>query len=131
MISTTLRIVLAVGVLLYFAVILIFLKKKALELKYTLLWLAAGMALLLLVIFPELLPMIVKIMGIESNMNGLFLISIMFVIAILMSITSIVSKQAKKIRMLSQTIAILEKQISEIEELYNSCNKKLQNKDIN
>ena len=131
MISTTLRIVLAVGVLLYFAVILIFLKKKALELKYTLLWLAAGMALLLLVIFPELLPMIVKIMGIESNMNGLFLISIMFVIAILMSITSIVSKQAKKLRMLSQTIAILEKQISEIEELYNSCNKKLQNKDIN
>lgn len=131
MISTTLRIVLAVSVLLYFAVILIFLKKKALELKYTLLWLAAGMALLLLVIFPELLPMIVKIMGIESNMNGLFLISIMFVIAILMSITSIVSKQAKKLRMLSQTIAILEKQISEIEELYNSCNKKLQNKDIN
>ncbi len=131
MISTTLRIVLAVGVLLYFAVILIFLKKKALELKYTLLWLAAGMALLLLVIFPELLPMIVKIMGIESNMNGLFLISIMFVIAILMSITSIVSKQAKKLRMLSQTIAILEKQIREIEELYNSCNKKLQNKDIN
>ena len=130
MISTTLRIVLAVGVLLYFAVILIFLKKKALELKYTLLWLAAGMALLLLVIFPELLPMIVKIMGIESNMNGLFLISIMFVIAILMSITSIVSKQAKKLRMLSQTIAILEKQIREIEELYNSCNKKLQNKDI-
>ena len=123
MISTTLRIVLAVGVLLYFAVILIFLKKKALELKYTLLWLAAGMALLLLVIFPELLPMIVKIMGIESNMNGLFLISIMFVIAILMSITSIVSKQAKKLRMLSQTIAILEKQIREIEELYNSCNK--------
>ena len=41
---------------------------------------------------------------------------IAFVIAILMSITSIVSKQSEKIRSLTQTIAILEKKIREQEE---------------
>ena len=49
MIPSTLRIVLLVGVLAYFIVILLFLKDKALELKYTLLWIGAGAFMLLLV----------------------------------------------------------------------------------
>lgn len=117
MLPITLRIVLALGVLLYFLVILIFLKNKSLELKYTLLWLAAGMVMLLFVIFPEFLPMVVRLAGIESNMNGLFVISIGFIIAILMSITAIVSKQSKRIKTLTQTIAILEKRVRELEAL--------------
>lgn len=41
MISSTLRIVLIIGVIIYFVMILMFLKNKALALKYTLLWLVA------------------------------------------------------------------------------------------
>lgn len=116
MIPTTLRITLIIAVICYFIVILYFLKQKALNLKYTLLWLLAGVVMGLLVIFPDLLLTIKRIMGIEDNMNSLFIMCIGFMLMILMALTSIVSRQNMKIRKLVQEISILDKQIRELEE---------------
>ena len=116
MIPITLRIVLIIGVISYFTIILMFLKKKALALKYTLLWLAAGLVLGIMVVWPETLTTFIHLLGITGNMNGLFIISIAFLIMILMSITSIVSKQSDKIKNLTQTISKMEKRIRELEE---------------
>ena len=55
MIPSNLRVVLIIGVITYFIIILMFLKKKALSLKYTLLWLLAGVVLGVMVFWPELL----------------------------------------------------------------------------
>ena len=55
MIPSTLRITLIVAVICYFIIILYLLKKRALNLKYTLLWLLAGGVIGILVIFPDLL----------------------------------------------------------------------------
>lgn len=115
MISSTLRVVLIIGVLVYFIIILMFLKNKAITLKYTLLWLAAGVVLGVMVIWPESLVLFVRMLGITSNMNGLFIACIAFIIMILMSLTSIVSKQADKIKNLTQTIAKMEKRMRELE----------------
>ena len=84
MIPTTLRITLIIAVICYFVVILYFLKQKALNLKYTLLWLLAGVVMGLLVIFPDLLLTIKRILGIEDNMNSLFIMCIGFMLMILM-----------------------------------------------
>lgn len=116
MIPDKLRISLICGLIVYFVLILFLLKKKDISLKYTLLWLAAGMFMGILVIWPEILHMIISKIGIESNMNGLFILAIAFVMVILMSITSIVSKQSDKIRSLTQIIAMMEKRIRELEE---------------
>ena len=116
MIPTTLRITLIIAVICYFVVILYFLKQKALNLKYTLLWLLAGVVMGLLVIFPDLLLTIKRILGIEDNMNSLFIMCIGFMLMILMALTSIVSRQNMKIRKLVQEISILDKQIRELEE---------------
>ena len=116
MIPSTLRMTLAIGIIVYFTIILMFLKNKAITLKYTLLWLAAGAVLGIMVIWPESLVLFVKVLGITSNMNGLFIACIAFVIMILMSLTSIVSKQADKIKNLTQTIAKMEKRVRELEE---------------
>lgn len=115
MIPITLRIVLIIGVICYFSIILMFLKKKELALKYTLLWLAAGAILGIMVIWPQTLVWFVRLLGITSNMNGLFLLCIAFLVVILMSITSIVSKQTEKIKNLTQTISKMEKRIRELE----------------
>ena len=96
-----------------------FLKNKAIALKYTLLWLAAGCVLGIMVIWPEILGFFVHKLGIVSNMNGLFIICIAFVIMILMSLTSIVSKQAERIKNLTQTISKMEKRIRELERKEN------------
>ena len=116
MISIKLRISLIIIVIIYFAFILTFLKKKAISLKYTLLWIVAGIFMGILVIWPQFLLLLRRLVGIESNMNGLFVMAIGFIIMILMSITSIVSRQNEKIRKLTQVVAILEKRVRELEE---------------
>lgn len=115
MIPVTLRIVLIIALIIYFAIVLIFLKNKTLELRYTLLWLVAGVVLAILVTWPQLLSRCVALIGIQSNMNGLFVMAFAFVIMIMMSLTSIVSKQANKIKILVQELAIMDRKIRELE----------------
>ena len=116
MIPGTLRITLCVAVLLYFVIILHYLKNKMLELKYTLIWLAAGLVMGIMIFFPELLVAFVRILGIESNMNGLYILCFGFTIMIMMTLTSIVSRQNMKIKILIQENSMLEKRIRELEQ---------------
>lgn len=115
MLGDTLRIVLICAIIVYFLIILILLKDKKLSLKYTLLWLFAGVVMAVLVIHPMFLVMLTNMIGIQSAMNGLFIFCIAFMIMILMSLTSIVSRQNRKIRTLIQESAIYEKRIRELE----------------
>lgn len=115
MISLPLRIFLSIGLLLYFVAITALLKRKSLSLKYTLLWIFAGLIMVILVIMPQTLEWVVHIIDIKSPMNGLFAFAIFFIILILMSLTSIVSKQTDRIKRLVQDNAILEKRIRELE----------------
>lgn len=116
MIPATLRISLIAAVICYFIAILYFLKQRALNLKYTLLWLVAGFVMGVLVAIPELLVKIIRVFGIQDNMNGLFIFMIGFIILILLSLTSIASRQNSKIRTLTQELAILEKRVRELEQ---------------
>ena len=117
MFSVTLRITLCLAIIIYLILILYFLKKKALELKYTLLWLLAGMILALCVFFPNVLYRFVRFLGIESMMNGLYVLCIGFIVILMMSLTSIVSRQSFKIRALIQDNAMLEKRIRDLEKI--------------
>ena len=116
MLSSSLRVFLSIGLILYFTMIFTFLKRKALSLKYTLLWLFAGTAMGFLIIFPQLLDWAIDIIDIKSPVNGLFAIGIFFLLIIMMSITSIVSKQSDIIKRLVQDNAFLEKRIRELED---------------
>ena len=112
-----LRITLAIALVVYLVLILVFLKNRAIELKYTLLWLLAGFFMAVLVIFPNILPRFVHLFGIEDNMNGLFIFCIGFLMMIVMELTSIVSKQTRKIRSLTQSQALLEREIRKLQDL--------------
>ncbi len=117
--STTLQLFMICAEVLYFVLIFTFLKKKTLSLKYTFLWLFAGIVMLIFTIFPMLFVNLIKLCGVTSIMNGLFAPCIFFIIIILMSLTSIVSKQTDRIRTLTQENAILEKRLRELEEKDN------------
>ena len=112
MLPVNLRITLGIALIIYFGLILLFLKRKAIELKYTLLWLLAGLCIL--IIFPHILPAFLGLLGIVGNMNGLFIICIAFLMMLCMALTSIVSRQAGKIRKLTQSMAIMEKELREV-----------------
>ena len=115
MIPSTLRITLCIAVICYFILILYYLKKRMLELKYTLIWLFAGLVMGIMIFFPELLVHFVRLLGIESNMNGLYVLCFAFIIAILMTLTSIVSRQTMKIKILIQELSMMEKRMRELE----------------
>ncbi len=115
MISPALRLYFAIGLTLYFLLIFAFLKRKTLFLKYTLLWIFAGIIMGILIVFPELLKWFIHVVDIKTPVNGLFAISIFFILIILISITSIVSKQSDNIKRLVQDNALLEKRIRELE----------------
>lgn len=115
MIATELRISLFIIIICYFIIILMLLKNKALELKYTLLWLAAGFSMAIVLVFPDTLQFFLKIIGIGTYMNGIYVVCIGFIIAILMALTSIVSRQMLKVQNLTQECAMLEHRIRELE----------------
>lgn len=120
MIPSTLRIALLIGIGLYFILIFGLLKRGALSLKYTLVWLLSGIVMLALTIWPSILYLFAKWVGIQSGMNGLFAAGIGFMLIILMTITSIVSNQRNKIKILTQEIAFLEKRVRELEDKQNA-----------
>ena len=113
--SFYLRVLLGIVVIAYFVMIMHFVKKKMLALKYILLWLFSGVVMMLLVLFPQLLKLFVNLVGIETTMYGLFLAGIFFSLLISMSLTAIVSKQTDRIKNLTQNNAMLEKRVRELE----------------
>ena len=106
--TNTLRIVLLIGIFLYFLIVIRLLKQKRLILKYSLLWLLMGIVFAILVF-------LVGLLGIVDAMNGLFTCAIGFLMILVMALTSIVSKQGERIKELAQNIALLEKRIRDLE----------------
>lgn len=113
---SALRIALYIGILIYFILILSLLKKGSLSLKYTLAWLFSGVVIFLLVAFPGIIYWFSTLLGIHNGMNGLFVAVMGFMLVILLTITSIVSGQRNKIKILTQEVAFLEKRVRELEE---------------
>lgn len=116
MITVRLRAAMLLAVCIYFILVLKLLKKKSLNLKYTLLWLLSGFIMLGLTCFPKLLDRFAAMVGIYEPTNALFAIIFFCVIVILMSLTAIVSKLNEKCKRLIQSQALLEKRVREMEE---------------
>jgi len=114
-IAGKLRILLLIAVCVYFILVFQLLKRKMLNLKYTLLWMASGFVMLILVLFPQLLQSFASFVGIFDPMNALFSMAFFCVIIILMSLTAIVSKLNEKTKTLIQTMALLEKRVRDME----------------
>ena len=88
-------------------------RRGYLELRYSFLWLFVGVVVVGLAIFPEIMRGLSQILGIETPANTLFLIGFYFVLCLLMSMTVIVSRQYKRIKILGQEIAMLRQKVEE------------------
>ena len=92
MIPHTLQVTLSIAVICYFIIILYYLKRKMLELKYTLIWLVAGVVMGIMIYFPELTVWFVHLIGMQDNMNGLYNMCLAFMMMILMTLTKLYKK---------------------------------------
>ncbi len=82
---------------------------KRMSFRYGLGWLFVVACLMILAAFPWILNNIAGFMGIASPMNTLFFFGFCFAIFLIFSLSITVSKQADRIKKLSQEIAILRK----------------------
>ena len=125
MITRTFQFAVLIAVFAYFLIILALLKKRRLNLRYTLLWLLSGGVMLVLAIFPSVLDVFSEVVGVYSPTNALFAIISLFLIMILISMTVIASNLNESIKRLIQYAAILEKRVRELEQKQDQGGKEL------
>ncbi len=117
MVPVLLQMTILVGILFYFAAIFYLLKKKALTLKYTLMWIFSGIIMAIIAVFPILLKKLSILVGISTPSNALFAVILFVILLILMSLTSIISGLNEKNVKLTQSVGLLEKRVRELENI--------------
>lgn len=101
----------------FLAVIVHFLAKKRLNLRYSLVWLGAGLGMLAIAVFPQIVKVVGGLIGIDTPVNTVFLFAGMFMLLIIFTLTIIVSHMNNRIYRLTQMQAILEKRVRELESI--------------
>lgn len=111
----TLKIQLIILAILFisFLLLCIQVKKRTLDLKYTLSWFVLVLALIIIDICPVIITKISALVGITTPSNMLFLFGDVLIIVIIYTLTAAISKLSDNVRSMAQKIALLEKELEE------------------
>lgn len=113
------------GMLIVLCVVLILnmVRKRKLELKYALPWLAGAFLLLIVDVFPVILFRVSVIIGVATPVNTLFLVAFCFIITLIFVLTITVSRMSERIRKLTQIIAMNEEKLNELSAMVEEKNR--------
>ena len=120
MITPKMQIVSIISVVLFLVILIWLLRKNRMELRYALLWFFCGIFMLLLAIFPRLLDRFARLVGIYSSVNALFAVTLFFALLLILSLTSIVSREKQEIVRLIQELAVLKNRLETLESEYKA-----------
>lgn len=95
--------------------ILRILKKGRMNIKYAIIWLIAFGGLFILLVIPNLLQTITKLLGFSLSSNMIIVFFILILVLINLSLTVIISGQTEKIKLLIQEVSLLKKEVDKIE----------------
>lgn len=104
-----LRVILIAMILITGVIVVGQIKKRNLELQYTISWLFLLFVILLVSIFPALLDKMAGLFGIELPINMVFFLGFIFTLMIIYRLTEAVSKMSREITELTQKVALLDK----------------------
>ena len=113
MMTTRFQMILIVGIVLILIYILNMIRKRKLELKYSLVWLIVMIMLLVIACVPETLTKAAKSLGIYSPVNMIFFLGFVFSLIIIFVLTVTVSRLSARIRRLAQILAMLNNYMGE------------------
>lgn len=106
-----LRIIVVVACVVFMLLVCKQVSAGRLLLKYSLLWLTLAFVTILASIFPEPIFLISRFFGFDTPSNFVFFAALFFLLAICLSLSVVVSKQAMRMKNLVQRQALLEKRI--------------------
>lgn len=123
MLTDLLRIELIIIALLTLCVVSYTVMKKKMQLKYSFVWMAISLLLIIMSVFPKLVFAVSSWLGVETPSNLIFLLSIIALSGICFSFSMIVSKQDSSTRRVIQMLSIAnfeseEKDLSQKETYY-------------
>ncbi len=106
--SAVLQIAIVVSCALLFVYTIYLVKRKQLLLRYSLLWLAIAMGVLVFAVFPQPLFWLSALCGFTNASNFIFFCAALVLMCVSLNLSSIVSRQSVSISRLTQKIALLE-----------------------
>ena len=109
----TLRIALVVYAIVLFIIVTHLLKKERLPEKYTIIWYAFSLAILLIGIVPQFLEIISKMLGFEVLSNFVIGVLITLLTIMCLALSVMIAGQKKKITLLVQELSMLKKEVKE------------------
>jgi hypothetical protein len=104
--------------ILLLAIVFELIRRRKLEEEYSLLWLLSGVVIFLFSIFPKLLDLISKMMGMYY-LTTLFVISFLFLLLIVLHFSTVISQLSKKNKELTQELSILDFKFRELDKQFH------------
>ncbi len=96
-------------------VVIELIRRNHLKERYSLIWLATAMALIVFSVWRRLLDVVARFFGIYYPPSFLFLLAILFLIILLLHFSTIISSLSEKNRRLAQEMAMLKARIEKKE----------------
>ena len=113
--TAQLQLFMILGAVVLLLIIFAFLKRGLMSVKYSLLWLALAVGLVMAA-FPYVVYVLRDLLDIEMPVNLVFLLMFCFVLVVLLSLSIAISQLADKCKRLTQANAMLEKRVRDLEE---------------
>ena len=111
-----LQLFMILGAVALLLIIFAFLKRGYMSVKYSLLWLALSVGLVIAAVFTYVIYVLRDLLDIEMPVNLVFLLMFCFVLVVLLSLSVAISQLADKCKRLTQANALLEKRMRDLEE---------------
>lgn len=89
-------------------------RRKKIDLRYTLSWMCLGVVLLLLDIFPGIMEWLADLIGIKTPSNMVFFFGFILIVILVYSLTTSVSRLSDKSKKLTQEVALLREELERL-----------------
>lgn len=109
-----LQVILTCISILVFLMVLRFIKKSKVSTQSAVIWILWSFGLIIISVFPKIISQITAFFGIQSSINGLFLIMIFLLYMLVFFLYLKISVLENKVRDLTQHIAIREKEENDV-----------------
>lgn len=112
-----------VGDLIFLFLIFVLVKNGKLSVRFSLPWLALGVGMLVLAVWPEVAKILRSLVQVEVVSNMVFIMLFCFVLLVLLILCAVVSEYNERLKRLTQTNAILEHRVRQLEEQLHGQNR--------
>jgi hypothetical protein len=110
-IETRLTFVAALAVVAVLAVIVELIRRHRLQERYALLWIATGAVMLVLAIWRQALHTVADLIGVAYPPSALFMVAGLFMLAVLLHFSTVLSRLSEQNKTLAQRLALLEEKL--------------------